>query len=106
MVAHGLTSCAGQARIDDVQFATESLEVALILSGGEVLLYRMTDRQSAVGKELPDKQLVSLEHVLVAEDLRFKPYFLIKAEASVTAFSISDVGEYPVIFPLYRITRL
>ncbi|KAH9178656.1 lethal giant larvae like, C-terminal-domain-containing protein [Lactarius sanguifluus] len=92
IVAHGLASTAGQARIDDVQLATESLEVALVLSGGEVLLYRMTDRQGAVARGLPDKQLVSLEHVPVAEGLRFKPYFLIKAEGPVTAFSISDVG--------------
>ncbi|KAH9044417.1 lethal giant larvae like, C-terminal-domain-containing protein [Lactarius pseudohatsudake] len=92
IVAHGLASTAGQARIDDVQLATESLEVALVLSGGEVLLYKMTDRQGAVARELLDKQLVSLEHVPVAEDLRFKPYFLIKAEGPVTAFSISDVG--------------
>ncbi|KAH9081593.1 lethal giant larvae like, C-terminal-domain-containing protein [Lactarius deliciosus] len=92
IVAHGLANTAGQARIDDVQLATESLEVALVLSGGEVLLYRMTDRQGAVAKELLDKKLVSLEHVPVAEGLRFKPYFLINAEGPVTAFSISDVG--------------
>ena len=96
IAALGLASCAGQARIDDVQLATESLEVALVLSGGEVLLYRMTDRQGTVEREILDKQLVSLEHVPVAEGLRFKPYLLVKAEAPVTAFSISDVGEHPV----------
>jgi syntaxin-binding protein 5 len=106
IAAHGLASFAGQARIDDVQLATESLEVALVLSGGEVLLYRMTDHQGAVGRELPDKQLVSLEHVPVAEGLRFKPYFLIKAEAPVTAFSISDIGEHPVRFRLYCTTYI
>ena len=93
IATHGFS---GQTRIDDVQLATESLEVALVLSGGEVLLYRIIDRQGTVEKGLPDKQLVSLEHLPVAEGLRFKPYFLIKAEAPVTAFSISDVGEYPV----------
>ena len=96
IAALGLASCAGQARIDDVQLATESLEVALVLSGGEVLLYRMIDRQGTVEREILDKQLVSLEHVPVAEGLRFKPYLLVKAEAPVTAFSISDVGEHPV----------
>jgi syntaxin-binding protein 5 len=103
IATHGLASFAGQARIDDIQLATESLEVALVLSGGEVLLYRMMDRQGTVERELLDKQLVSLEHVLVAEGLRFKPYFMIKAEAPVTAFSISDIGEPPVRFRLYCI---
>ena len=98
MAAHGFASFTGQARIDDVQLAIESLEIALVLSGGEVLLYRMTDHAGAVRRELLDKQLVSLEHVPVAEGLRFKPYFLIKAEGPVTAFSISDVGERPVRF--------
>ena len=106
IATHGLVSSAGKTRIDDIQLATESLEVALVLSGGEVLIYRMIDRQCTVEKELLDKQLVSLEHVLVAEGLRFKPYFMIKAEASVTAFSISDVGEPPVQFRLYCTTYM
>ena len=106
VATHGLASFAGQGRVDDVQLATESLEVALVLSGGEVLLYRMTDHQGTVSRELLDKQLVSLEHVPVAEGLRFKPYFLIKAEAPVTAFSISDVGGYPVRFRPYSTTYI
>ncbi|KAF8274032.1 lethal giant larvae like, C-terminal-domain-containing protein [Lactarius quietus] len=81
IATHELASFAGQARIDDVQLATESLEVTLVLN-----------RQGSVERELLDKQLVSLEHMSVAEGLRFKPYFLIKAEAPVTAFSISDIG--------------
>jgi hypothetical protein len=82
-----------RVRIDDVQLAVESLEVALVLSRREIMVYRMADRQSVTARQLPDKQLVSLEHVPVAEGLRFKPYFLVKAEAPVTAFAISDVGE-------------
>lgn len=106
IATHGLASCVGQARIDDIQFATESLEVALVLSGGEVLLYRMIDRQGTVERELLDKQLVSLDHVPVAEGLRFKPYFMIKAEAPATAFSISDVGEHHIRFRLYCTTYI
>ena len=93
-----------KARIIDVQLAVESLEVGLVLSGGEVLVYRMADRQSVTARQLPDKRLVSLEHVPVADGLRFKPYFLITAELPVTAFAISDVGEhsshtYDLFFP-------
>ena len=106
IATHGLASSAGQTRIDDIQLATESLEVALVLSGGEVVLYRMIDRQGAVARELLDKQLVSLEHVPVAEGLRFKPYFMIKAETPVTAFSISDVGEPSIQFRLYGTTYM
>jgi syntaxin-binding protein 5 len=84
---------AERARIDDVQLAIESLEVGLVFGGGEVLVYRMADRQSMTARQLPDKRLVSLEHVPVTDGLRFKPYFLVKSESPVTAFAISDVGE-------------
>ena len=86
---------AERARIDGVQLAIESLEVGFVLSGGEVLVYRMADRQSATSRLLPDKRLVSLEHVPVTDGLRFKPYFLVKAESPVTTFAISDVGGHP-----------
>lgn len=79
-------------RIIDVQLAVESLEVGLVLSGGEVLVYRTADDQGVTARQLPDKRLVSLEHVPVADGLRFKPYFLITADSPVTAFAISDVG--------------
>ena len=83
-----------RVRINEVQLAIESLEVGLVLNGGEVLVYRMVDHQSVTARQLPDKRLVSLEHVRVSEGLRFKPYFLVTAESAVSAFAISDVGEY------------
>jgi hypothetical protein len=85
-----------KARIVDVRLAVESLEVGLVLSGGEVLVYRMADRQGVTARQLPDKRLTSLEHAPVADGLRFKPYFLITtdSESAVTAFAISDVGEH------------
>ncbi|KAI9462922.1 lethal giant larvae like, C-terminal-domain-containing protein [Russula earlei] len=81
-----------RVQINDVQLAIESLEVGLVLGGGEVLVYRMADRQCSSARQLPDKQLVSLEHLPVSDGLRFKPYFLVKAESPVTAFAMSDVG--------------
>jgi syntaxin-binding protein 5 len=95
IATHLPSSFAERARIDDVQLAIESLEVGIVLSRGEVLVYRMADRQSATPRQLPDKRLVSLEHVTVNDGLRFKPYFVVKAESPVTSFAISDVGEYP-----------
>jgi hypothetical protein len=92
--AHISSGFGEKARIMDVQLAVESLEVGIVLSGGEVLVYRMADRQGVAARPLPDKRLVSLEHVPVADGLRFKPYFLITAEAPVTAFAVSDVGEH------------
>jgi hypothetical protein len=85
------------ARIDDVQLAIESLEVALVLGGGEVLVYRMADHQAVTARQLPDKRLVSLEHIPVADGLRFKPYFFVKADSPVTALAMSDVGMYSAI---------
>lgn len=94
IAAHLSLGFGEKTRIIDVQLAVESLEVGIVLSGGEVLVYRMADRQGITARQLPDKRLVSLEHVPVADGLRFKPYFLVTAESPVTAFAISDVGEY------------
>ena len=94
IATHISSSFGEKARIIYVQLAVESLEVGLVLNGGEVLVYRMADRQGVTARQLPDKRLVSLEHVPVADGLRFKPYFLITAESAVTAFAISDVGEH------------
>ena len=95
IAAHLSSGFCEKARIIDVQLAVESLEVGLVLSGGEVLVYRMADRQGTTARQLPDKRLVSLEHVPVGDGLRFKPYFLITAESPVTALAISDVGKHP-----------
>ncbi|KAF8506641.1 lethal giant larvae like, C-terminal-domain-containing protein [Russula emetica] len=92
IAAHLSSGFGEKARIIDVHLAVESLEVGLVVSGGEVLVYRMVDRQGVTARQLPDERLVSLEHVPVADDLRFKPYFLITAESPVIAFAISDVG--------------
>jgi syntaxin-binding protein 5 len=78
VAAHLPSNFVERARIDDVQLAIESLEVGIVLGGGEVLVYRMADRQAATARQLPDK-----------------PYFLVKAESPATAFAISDVGEHP-----------
>ena len=94
IVAHVPSGYSKRVRINEVQLAIESLEVGLVLSGGEVLVYRMADHQNATARQLPDKRLVSLEHVSVGDGLRFKPYFMVTADSTVCAFSISDVGEY------------
>jgi syntaxin-binding protein 5 len=94
VATHLPSGFAARTQINDVQLAIESLEVGLVLSGGEVLVYRIADRQGATARQLSDKRLVSLEHVPVTDGLRFKPYFLVKAEALVTAFAMSDVGKH------------
>jgi len=111
ITAHLSSDFAEKARIIDVQLAVESLEVGLVLNGGEVLVYRMADRQDVTARQLPDKRLVSLEHVPVADGLRFKPFLLVTAESSVrvSAFAISDVGEhsrYTYDFFLLALARL
>ena len=95
IATHFPSGFAGQTQINDVQLAIQSLEVGFVLNGGEVLVYRMADRQGVAARQLSDKRLVSLEHVPVTDGLRFKPYFLVKAEGPVTAFAMSDVGKHP-----------
>ncbi|KAI0275129.1 hypothetical protein BC834DRAFT_965566 [Gloeopeniophorella convolvens] len=92
VTAHTPPGFAEHARIEDVQFTGEALEVGIVLTGGEVVVYRMVDRQNPDARQLSDRQLVSLEHIPVAEGLRFKPYFMVKAEAPLTALAMSDIG--------------
>ncbi|KAI0059493.1 hypothetical protein BV25DRAFT_1918512 [Artomyces pyxidatus] len=83
-----------QARVDLVSFTNEALEVAIALTSGELFVYRLRAQPpyDAVQRNLPDKQLVSLEHLQVARGLRFKPFFMITASSPLSTFAMSDIG--------------
>ncbi|THH21204.1 hypothetical protein EW146_g293 [Bondarzewia mesenterica] len=96
-VAPGLVN---RARVQDVQFTNESLEIAAILSSGDVIVYRLRDgpQDDVTHRQLQDKQLVLLEHVSVEEDLRYKPFFMVTSTVPSTACAISDIGFLAVAY--------
>jgi len=101
-------------RVQRVFFSLEALEVAVVLTSGEVILYRLRDETTVdvAPRALQDDQLLSLEHVAVAPDLRFKPYFMIKSKGLVTTLAITDIGKWshqrskPSVRPIFsRVSR-
>lgn len=85
------------ARIDVVCFATESLECAIALKSGEVILYRLDEnnQKDDTVKELQDNELASLAHVDVTVGERYSPSFMvITKRGPLSACGMSDVGRY------------
>jgi syntaxin-binding protein 5 len=82
-----------RARISSVCLAVESLECAVILQSGELVVYRLGPQQLAAYRESPDKELIMLQHLPGLPDRRYHPYFaLIPGRGQVTACRFSDIG--------------
>ncbi|KAI0673986.1 lethal giant larvae like, C-terminal-domain-containing protein [Trametes maxima] len=85
-------------RVEEVHFATESLECVTVLRSGAVILHRLDvpPEEGVFGqKSLQDEELVSLSHLRARPGLRYSPVFGIKAQKTrgvVTACALSDVG--------------
>ncbi|KAK1234875.1 Lethal(2) giant larvae sro7 [Marasmius sp. AFHP31] len=79
--------------IDIVDFAPESLEYAITLSSGEVVLYRMRSNDQDHSEDLHDPELVSLAHLSGVGDSKFAPYLLVDAKrGGVASISLADAG--------------
>jgi syntaxin-binding protein 5 len=92
-----------EAQIVSSHLAPQSLECAVVLRTGEVAVFRIASVPSgdtALPKTLDDAELISASHVSTGPNYRFQPLFVINAgRGSVTALSISDIGNYPTTFP-------
>ncbi|KAJ7361454.1 WD40 containing snare-dependent exocytosis protein [Mycena albidolilacea] len=88
------------AAVETAYLARQSLECAVQLASGEVVVYRLKPESPNPPKftEVEDDELVSLEHVLTSEDSRFAPYFLLTTGKPVSACAISDVGFLAVAY--------
>jgi syntaxin-binding protein 5 len=78
-----------------VRIASESLECALILQSGEIVVYRLSSgpHEEAPHREASDNELIILEHIPRCHDRRFFPFLLLAPDkGAVTAFSLSDIG--------------
>ncbi|KAG6813211.1 hypothetical protein H0H92_013098 [Tricholoma furcatifolium] len=79
------------ARIDSVYFATEALEVTVVLTSGEVILYRLSGpRRSTTHREAADQELVVLDHI--SSDKGFSPYLMLSPGLGpAEACAVSDM---------------
>ncbi|KZV70969.1 hypothetical protein PENSPDRAFT_578479 [Peniophora sp. CONT] len=79
--------------VQSVQFLAEALEVAIVLSTGAVILYRLNgSRMSSQERPLDDLELASLEHVPVSTGLRFHPILMVLPVEPVSSFALTSIG--------------
>ncbi|KAJ7459170.1 WD40 containing snare-dependent exocytosis protein [Mycena galericulata] len=89
-----------QAVVQTAYFAHQSLECAIQLASGEVVVYRLKSGSTNPPqfKEAVDDELVPLAHVLTPQESRFSPYFLLTTGKPVSACAISDIGFLAVAY--------
>ncbi|KIY73582.1 hypothetical protein CYLTODRAFT_365694 [Cylindrobasidium torrendii FP15055 ss-10] len=81
--------------IHSVHFASESLDVAVVLTTGDLLFYRLSQdqRRLNIQRDLDDNAYVSLEHLNFTPSSRYIPACLFSpVQGQVTAFALSDIG--------------
>ncbi|KAF5388500.1 hypothetical protein D9757_004730 [Collybiopsis confluens] len=92
---------AYNANIQMVKLASESLECAVVLSTGMVLVYRLVDGSGDIPseQECPDRELISLTHLSPSNGSRFTPYFaLFPDKGPVSACALADIGFIAVAY--------
>ncbi|KAG6879569.1 hypothetical protein C0992_001396 [Termitomyces sp. T32_za158] len=85
-------------RIDSVRFSIEALEAIVVLTTGEVILYRLSGpRKPGTHKDVLDKELVVLEHIPSYRG--FSPFLMLSPELGPTeAYAVSDIGLLAVAY--------
>ncbi|KAL0576712.1 Lethal(2) giant larvae sro7 [Marasmius crinis-equi] len=85
--------------IDIVDFTTESLDCAITLSSGEVILYRLRSHYEECPENLSDKELLSLSHLSNLSGPKFVPYLLADAKkGNISSISLADAGLLAVAY--------
>ncbi|KAK7058549.1 Lethal(2) giant larvae sro7 [Paramarasmius palmivorus] len=79
-----------------VEMAPDSLDVAIALSGGAVLIYRLRggqgDDRSHYG-DLADNELFSLQHIDTPVHLKYAPYLALNpGKGDLSAIALADIG--------------
>ncbi|KAK0246422.1 WD40 containing snare-dependent exocytosis protein [Armillaria nabsnona] len=95
------TTTTAPLSIQSVLFSSESLESAIVLSAGNVLVLRLQHGQHDVPlyRECEDRELTCLEHLGVSAGYKYAPYFILSpSKGSVTACAISDIGFLSVAY--------
>ncbi|KAI0319430.1 lethal giant larvae like, C-terminal-domain-containing protein [Amylostereum chailletii] len=68
--------------------------MSVVFGTGHIAVYRLAgSHHDGLGERiLEDKELVSLEHIPVADGLRFKPFFMVLPPAQTSAYAASEIG--------------
>jgi syntaxin-binding protein 5 len=84
--------------IQSVQLSSYTLDVAIVLTTGEVIVYHL-DGSASDYWESVDNEVICVQHVVGSSARRFHPSLMLRAQrGSVVAYSMSDIGS-SVPFP-------
>ena len=90
-----------EAHIVASHLALESLECAVVLRSGEIVVFRQgpSTRERPVQQlDLDDQELISTAHIPIIDEGIFRPLFVMLAgRGSVTACCLADIGTLFVI---------
>jgi hypothetical protein len=99
--AERLTTDLDQFSIQSVQVATEAVEVAISVSSGEVFIFNTATRKStdtpSSPKQVTDKEIVLMDHILSPRQNRLKPFFMLcppVQSGQVQTLALSDIGNF------------
>ncbi|KAK0466348.1 WD40 containing snare-dependent exocytosis protein [Desarmillaria tabescens] len=95
------TTTAAPLSIQSILFSSESLEPAIVLSTGNVLVFRLQDgqRNAPPYRECEDRELTCLEHLSISAGYKYAPYAILSPnKGPVTACAISDIGFLSVAY--------
>ncbi|KAG7452249.1 WD40 containing snare-dependent exocytosis protein [Guyanagaster necrorhizus] len=95
------TTTTAPLSIQSVLFSSESLESAVVMSTGNVLVFRLKDEQDNLPpyRECEDRELTYLEHLGVSTGYKYAPYIILSpTKGPTTACAISDIGFLSVAY--------
>jgi hypothetical protein len=81
-------------RIASVHLSTEALECHVVLTMGEVVVYRLRSGETSKAyRHAEDKELTILEHIPRMNSAQFNPYLMLAlGRGPVVAYATSDIG--------------
>lgn len=95
--------------ITETHLAVGSTECAIVLSTGELIVYRSRSTLTTQGtNDLQDRELKSLTHISVEPWKRLVPYFALIApeRGGVQTVAISEIGMYGTLDLSYYLSTL
>lgn len=94
-IKHMAPTLASKVSISLVRIGAASLDCAIVLSTGELIMYQFTDRTHQGKHRSPESdELLILEHIPRLQSARYHPYFMLAAGlGTITACEMCDHGE-------------
>lgn len=97
---HVLERCSqdtlNEGSLTYVYLTPESLECLAIFKTGDVFIYQLEPDARELNP--PDKDIISLRHILIPSPTRYHPVLMISgSRGPISAFGASDIGKSPSI---------